>query len=110
AAQLAAYNVGPLPGAGTTNPMTMPLIVPPCYALARDIVRYVGEPVAFVVADSVGAARDAAEAIVVDYAPLPPAVEIADAILPDTPAVWPEARGNIAFQFNRGEIDPVEAA
>ena len=56
------------------------------------------------------AARDAAEAVVVDYAPLPPVVAIADAVLPDAPAVWPEARGNIAFQFNRGEIGPVEAA
>jgi carbon-monoxide dehydrogenase large subunit len=90
--------------------MTTPLVVPPCHALARDIVRYVGEPVAFVVAESTEAARDAAEAVIVDYAPLPPVVAIADAVLPDAPAIWPEARGNIAFQFNAGEIGPVEAA
>ncbi len=57
-----------------------------------------------------GAARDAAEAVIVNYAPLPPVVSIADAVLPDTPAVWTEARGNIGFQFNRGEIGPVETA
>ncbi len=109
-AELAADNIGPLPCAVTAIPMTTPLVVPPCHALARDIVRYVGEPVAFVVAESTEAARDAAEAVIVDYAPLPPVVSIADAILPDAPSIWPEARGNIAFQFNRGEIGPVEAA
>ena len=108
--ELAADNIGPLPCAVTHIPMTTPLVVPPCHALARDVVRYVGEPVAFVVAESTEAARDAAEAVVVDYAPLPPVVSIADAVLPDAPAIWPEARGNIAFQFNRGEIGPVEAA
>ena len=107
--ELAADNIGPLPCAVTHIPMTTPLVVPPCHALARDIVRYVGEPVAFVVAESTEAARDAAEAVVVDYAPLPPVVSIADAVLPDAPSIWPEARGNIAFQFNRGEIGPVEA-
>ena len=108
--ELAADNIGPLPCAVTSIPMTTPLVVPPCHALARDVVRYVGEPVAFVVAESTEAARDAAEAITVDYAPLPPVVSIADAVLPDAPSIWPEARGNIAFQFNRGEIGPVEAA
>lgn len=108
--ELAADDLGPLPCAVTTVPMTTPLVVPPFYALARDIVRYVGEPVAFVVAESEGAARDAAEAIVIDYTPLPPVAAIADAVLPDAPQVWPEARSNISFQFNRGELGPVEAA
>ena len=108
--ELAADDLGPLPCAVTAVPMTRPLVVPPCHALAREVVRYVGEPVAFVVAESEEAARDAAEAVMVDYAPLPPVVAIADAVLPDTPAVWPEASGNIGFQFNRGEIGPVEAA
>src|SRR6185436_21078222 len=92
--ELASDNIGPLPCAVTSIPMTTPLVVPPCHALARDVVRYVGEPIAFVVAESTEAARDAAETIVVDYAPLPPVVSIADAVLPDAPSVWPEARGN----------------
>jgi carbon-monoxide dehydrogenase large subunit len=106
---LASDNIGPLPCAVTNIPMTTPLVVPPCYALARDVVRYVGEPVAFVVAASAESARDAADAVVVDYAPLQPVVSIPDAVLPATPSIWPEASDNIAFQFNRGEIGPVEA-
>ena len=109
-ADLAADNIGPLPCAVTNIPMATPLVVPPCHALARDIVRYVGEPVAFVVADSEQAARDAAEAVVVDYAPLTPVVSLADAVLPGSPSIWPEAPNNIAFEFRRGESAPVEAA
>ena len=109
-AELASDNIGPLPCAVTHVPMTTPLVVPPHHALARDMVRYVGEPVAFVVAHSSERARDAAEAVVVDYEPLPPVVAISDAVLPEASAIWPEAKGNIAFQFNRGEIGPVEAA
>ncbi|WP_065755047.1 xanthine dehydrogenase family protein molybdopterin-binding subunit [Bradyrhizobium paxllaeri] len=109
-AELAADGIGPMPCAVTAIPMTTPLVVPPYHALAHDVVRYVGEPVAFVVAASAEAARDAAEAVVVDYDPLPPVVAIADAILPDAPSIWPEAKSNIAFQFNRGDIGPVAAA
>ncbi len=107
---LASDHIGPLPCAVTQIPMTSPLVVPPCHALARDVVRHVGEPVVFVVADSPESARDAAEAVVVDYEPLAPVVAITDAIMPGAPLIWPEARDNIAFQFNRGEIGPVEAA
>jgi len=107
---LASDHIGPLPCAVTHISMTTPLVVPPCHALARDVVRYVGEPVAFVVADSAESARDAAEAVVVDYEPLAPVVVITDAVMPGAPPIWPEARDNIAFQFNRGEISPVEAA
>jgi len=108
--ELAADNIGPLPCAVTHIPMTTPLVVPPCHALARDVVRFVGEPIAFVVADSAESARDAAEAVAVEYEPLPPVVSIADAVLPGATPIWPEAKGNLAFQFNRGEIGPVEAA
>ncbi len=77
-ADLAADNIGPLPCAVTHIPMARPLVVPPYHALARDVVRYVGEPVAFVVAESEQAARDAAEAVSVDYVPLTPVVSLAD--------------------------------
>jgi carbon-monoxide dehydrogenase large subunit len=107
---MASDNIGPLPCAVANIPMATPLVVPPCHALARDVVRYVGEPVAFVVAESAEIARNAAEAIIVDYEPVQPVVSLADAVLPGGPSIWPEARNNIAFQFNRGEIGPVEAA
>jgi carbon-monoxide dehydrogenase large subunit len=109
-ADLAADNIGPLPCAVTNIPMAKPLIVPPCHALAREIVRYVGEPIAFVVAESFESARDAAEAVVVEYEPLAPVVSTAEAVLPKSPSIWPEAPGNVAFEFQRGEIGPVEAA
>ena len=76
---LAADGIGPLPCATTNIAMVTPLVVPPCHALARDIVRYVGEPVAFIVADNAGA-RNAAEAVIVGYEPLTPVVSVADAI------------------------------
>jgi carbon-monoxide dehydrogenase large subunit len=107
---LAADNIGPLPCAVTHIPMATPLVVPPCHALARDIVRYVGEPVAFVAADNAQAARDAAEAVIVDYAPLTPVISLVDAIQAGNPMVWPDAPNNIAFEFQRGEGAPVEDA
>jgi carbon-monoxide dehydrogenase large subunit len=110
AADLAADSIGPLPCAVTNIPMAAPLVVPPCHALARDAVRYVGEPVAFVVAESVEAARDAVEAVVVEYEPLMPVVSLADAVQAGRPQIWQDAPDNIAFEFRRGETAPVEAA
>jgi carbon-monoxide dehydrogenase large subunit len=109
-ADLAADNIGPLPCAVANIPMATPLVVPPCHALARDTVRYVGEPLAFVVAESERAARAAAEAVVVDYAPLTPVVSLADAVRAGSPPIWPEAPNNVAFEFRRGDSAPVEAA
>ena len=107
---LAADNIGPLPCGVTGIAMAKPLIVPPCHALAREAVRYVGEPVAFVVAESVAAARDAAEAVVVAYEPRAPVVSLAQAVLPKSPVIWTEATENIAFVYDRGEMAQVEAA
>jgi aerobic carbon-monoxide dehydrogenase large subunit len=107
---LTADDIGPLPCAVTNIPMAKPLIVPPYHALALEVVRYVGEPVAFVVADSEEIARDAAEAIAVDYEPLQPVISMTEAVLPASSPIWPEASDNVAFEFQRGEIGPVEAA
>ena len=65
-----------------------PMIVPPRPALANGRVRHVGDPVAFIVAETRQAARDAAERVVVDYAPLPSVVDAAAALAPDAPAIW----------------------
>jgi len=107
---LAADQIGPLPCGATNVAMARPLVVPPCHALAREAVRYVGEPVAFVVAQSAQAARDAAEAVVVEYEPLTPVISLAGAVLPESPVIWPEAAGNIAFVYDRGEMQQVQAA
>jgi len=109
-ADLAADNIGPLPCAATQIPMTTPLVVPPYHALARDTVRYVGEPVAFVVAESAETAREAADAVVVDYSPLTPVISLSEAVLPGSPQVRLEAANNVAFEFRRGDATAVEAA
>ena len=75
------------------------LVAPPRPALAVDRVLHVGQPVALVVADSLAAARDAAEAIAVDYAPLPVVVDARAALSDDAPVLWPEAPGNLALDW-----------
>ncbi|MFN6953609.1 MAG: xanthine dehydrogenase family protein molybdopterin-binding subunit [Acetobacteraceae bacterium] len=84
----------PLRGRGGTV-----LAVPPRPALAEERVLHVGQPVALVVADSIAAARDAAEAVAVDYAPLPAVVDARAALEPGAPQLWPEAPGNLALDW-----------
>src|ERR1700684_3487240 len=62
---------------------------PPYPILARDEVRHVGDAVAFVVADTVDRALDAAEAIAIEWHPLPHVVSAAAALKPGAPQVWP---------------------
>ncbi len=72
----------------------------PRRALAHEVVRHVGEPVAAVVAESRLQAQDAAELVEVDYDPLPSVSTIEDALAPDAALVWEGAPGNRAG-FNR---------
>ena len=87
-----------------------PLLVPERPALARDRVRYVGEPVAFVVAETYWQALDAAEAVEIDYEPLPIVTDGAEALEPGSPQLWDRVPGNLAFRFERGDRAAVEAA
>ena len=64
--------------------------------LARDKVRYVGEPIAVVVAESRYLAEDAAEEIFVDYDPLPAVVDIERALAPDSPRIHEDLESNLA--------------
>ena len=80
-----------------------PLVVPPHMALASDRVRYVGEPVAFVVADSLAAATQAAELVDVDYEELPMVVDGAAALKAGAPQLWDDAPDNLAFTFRKGD-------
>ncbi len=109
AADLAADGIGDLPCI-TVFDAVEPLIVPPRPALARDVVRHVGDPVACVVATSAAAALEAAEAIVVTYHPLPCVTDAAAALATGAPQLWPQAPGNSAFLFRRGDRDAVAAA
>ncbi|MBW6397974.1 xanthine dehydrogenase family protein molybdopterin-binding subunit [Roseomonas sp. HJA6] len=87
-----------------------PLIIPPRPALADGAVRHVGDPVAFVVADSVSLARDAAEAIWVEYDTQDAVTDGAAALAADAPLLWPQAPGNLAFRFRKGDAAAVQAA
>ncbi len=73
-------------------------------------VRFVGDPVAFVVAESLEIARAAAEAIVVDYEPLAAVIDPLDALKPGAAAVWDECPDNVSFRFEAGDRYAVAAA
>jgi carbon-monoxide dehydrogenase large subunit len=73
--------------------------------LAIDRVRHVGQPVALVVAETLAAARDAAEAIEVDYDPLPAVTEAADAIKPGAPQLFEHIPNNIVFDWDNDTND-----
>src|SRR6266511_871044 len=71
--------------------------------LARGVVRFVGDIVAAVVAETSGQAVDAAEMVIVDYDPLETVVDPEAALSDDAPAVFPEHGSNLAIEFNFGE-------
>jgi aerobic carbon-monoxide dehydrogenase large subunit len=78
--------------------------------LAKGKVRYVGEPLAAVIADSIAAAKDAAEAVALDIAPLPAVSEPAEADAPDAALLFDDVPGNVALDFHYGDSDAVAAA
>ncbi|WP_372916323.1 xanthine dehydrogenase family protein molybdopterin-binding subunit [Sandarakinorhabdus sp.] len=82
----------------------------PRVLLAEGRVRFVGDGVAFVVAETREAARAGAEAIFVDYDELPVAASIAAALAPDAELIWPEAKSNSLFDWQVGDAAAVEAA
>ena len=78
--------------------------------LSSGRVRAVGDRVAFVVAERLAQARDAAELVVVDYEAIPAVVDMEDAIKPGAPAVWDEAPNNIAVALMMGNKEATDAA
>ncbi len=115
AADLKADGVGPIPCVGLrARPLERAdgstLVEPPRHALADGAVRYVGEPVAMVVAESRAAARDAAEAVMVSIEDRPHVTDIFDAAAEGAPAVWDEAPDNTCFVKSVGDRAAVDAA
>ena len=78
--------------------------------LCKDEVNYVGDQVAFVVAETRTQAKDAAELIEVEYADLPAVADTAKALAAGAPQVHPEAPGNLAFDWHHGDEAAVKAA
>ncbi len=79
-------------------------------ALATDTVRYVGDAVVAVVAETAAQAREAAEAVVVDYEELPVAAHIGAALADGAPQIHDNAPGNVIYDWEIGELEATEAA
>ena len=102
---------GDLPSAsGNMRRDGSPAYRPRFPALVKDRVRWVGDYVAFVVAETRHQAADAAELIEVDYEPLPAVVSTEDAVKPGTPLVWDECPDNICFVYLEGDKVATDAA
>jgi len=94
-----------------TIPMTLrrkrpdgsPMFAPPHPGLVRDEVRYVGDPLVMVVAESVEVAKDAVERVAVEYAPLPSVTDTLAALAPGAPIVWDQCPDNISNVFELGD-------
>ena len=80
------------------------------FPLAEDRVRYVGEPVAFIVAETLATAHDAAELIDVDYDPLPAVSNLDDALDADAPLIWAERTDNHSLKWDTGDPDATKRA
>jgi carbon-monoxide dehydrogenase large subunit len=84
--------------------------LPHRHALAHERVRFVGEPVALVVAETEAAAQDGAERIAVEYRDLPAVIDAADALAAGAPQLHADVSGNLAMEYEYGALAPVEAA
>jgi len=78
--------------------------------LAIGCVRFVGEAVAMVVAQTPAAAREGAEAVVIEYEALPAVTDVMEALADGAPTIWPEAPGNLALDCAFGDRAAVESA
>src|SRR5499426_3712739 len=114
---LGAYTGADLAGYGTLkcivsfkNRDGTPMKQPPRPALPTDKVRFVGDPIAFVVAETLLAAKDAAEAIAVDIDALPAVVRPENAAQPGAPLLHEEAPGNVALDYHYGDTEQVAVA
>jgi carbon-monoxide dehydrogenase large subunit len=94
-----------LPGRGG-----QPMFGAPMPVLAAKRVRYVGEPIAMVIAETAGQAQDGADAVQLTLSELPAASHIAGALEHGATALWPEAPNNIALDWEDGDAAAVEAA
>lgn len=101
-------HLGLLPCA-TAVATVAPMIVPPRPALANGRVRHAGDPVVFIVAETLTAARDAAELVAIDYDPLSAVVDGPAALADGAPQLWTEAPNNESFRFQKGDPAATQA-
>ena len=110
-ADMKADGIGEIPFMWVMNNSDgSPMNQPSRWGLARDRVRHVGEPVAVVIAKTAACAADAAEAVVVDYGPLPAVTESRAALTDAAPQLHAEAPGNKIYTCGRGDAAAADAA
>ncbi|MQX37100.1 xanthine dehydrogenase family protein molybdopterin-binding subunit [Roseospira navarrensis] len=111
AADLDAAGLGEIPvGMAVKSRDGRRMGTPPRPTLARDRVLYPGEPVAFVVAETAHAARDAAEAVLIDVEPLAAVADMPAALAEGAPVLHPEAApGNVLFDWQMGDTEATAA-
>jgi carbon-monoxide dehydrogenase large subunit len=110
-ADLASANYGPYTcGLPLKSRDGSPLLQTNRTALMTDKVRYVGDPVAFVVAETQAQARDAAEAVVLDIDPLPAVTGAEEAAGPGAPQLYDHIPNNVALDYHYGDAAKVAAA
>ena len=85
------------------RPDGKPMFAPQRPPLITDRVRYVGDPVAMVIAETLAQAKDAAELVEIDYEPLPSVTLTEDTVKPGAPAVWDDCPDNISNNVERGK-------
>ena len=109
--ELVDAGLGPIPPLAVfTGRDGQPMVSASMPALAATRVRYVGEPLAVVVAETVAQALDAAEAVTVEYRQLSAVSDVTRAMAENAPQIWPEAPGNIALDWEEGDAAAVDAA
>ena len=115
---VAIYTGADIVAAGLKNVMTdarfedrsgRPMSLPERYVMPGDQTRFVGECLAMVVAESHHAAREAAEAVIIDFDVLPAIANTAHALDADVPKVWPQFDSNLIVHWEYGERNAIDA-
>ncbi len=111
-ADVAADGLGDLPLMVDipAKPGTPPLFIPPRPLLQRDAVRYVGDPVVLVVAETRAQAQDALELVAIDYEPLPAVTDTGRALDEGAALVWPDRGSNLCVLWTNGRAAETDAA
>jgi len=117
-AEYLASGLGPIPhNPGLSAPPDVqarltdgPPIATRHYPLPADRTRFVGEPVALVIAETIAMAKDAVELVEVTWEPLPAVVRAADAVAPGAPTLWDEAPDNVCIDIEVGDAAATAAA
>jgi aerobic carbon-monoxide dehydrogenase large subunit len=111
AVDLVAGGIKPMPARQVMNNRNgTPMLQPTHHVLATGKVRFVGDAIAAVVAETVAAAKDAAEMIEIDVDPLPAVTEASEAIAPGAPQLYDDVPGNVGLDFHYGDSGQVAAA